>query len=144
MATLLTGRYVEINLLPLQFSEYYNFIMPKSPNLIKIETLANFIYYGGVPEYVKQMQIDEKQAEFFIGKRNNLEVDFVVTDNDGYTSYYQVAWTTENPETLERELASLRAIKDSNPKYLLTTDNDFNPVYDGIRKLNVIDWMLQS
>ena len=28
-------------------------------------------------------------------------------------------------------------------KYLLTTDNDFNPVYDGIRKLNVIDWMLQ-
>ena len=144
LATLLTGRYVEINILPLQFSEYYNFIMPKSPNLTKTETLANFIYYGGVPEYVKQIQVGEKQADFFIGKRNNLEVDFVVTDNDGYTSYYQVAWTTENPETLERELASLRAIKDSNPKYLLTTDNDFNPVYDGIRKLNVIDWMLQS
>ena len=277
LATLLTGRYVEINVLPLQFSEYYNFIMPKSPNLTKIETLANFIYYGGVPEYVKQIQVGEKQADLFadsilrtivekdifqrlnitnkhdfnkildfifdsvgsyvsprsvsdtlrsqgtvvdketvakyldamceayliykvprfeikgkgllqtlnkyyvvdpsfakvrlkkgilkdrshwlenmvylelvrrnrdvfIGKRNNLEVDFVVTDNDGYTSYYQVAWTTENPETLERELASLRAIKDSNPKYLLTTDNDFNPVYDGIRKLNVIDWFLQ-
>ena len=30
---------------------------------------------------------------------------------------------------MERELASLRAIKDSNSKYLLTTDNDFNPVY---------------
>ena len=43
---------------------------------------------------------------------------------------------------MERELASLRAIKDSNPKYLLTTDNDFNPVYDGIRKLNVVDWLL--
>lgn len=278
LATLLTGRYVEINVLPLQFSEYYNFIMSKSPNLTKIETLANFIHYGGVPEYVKQIQVGEKQADLFadsilrtivekdifqrlnitnkhdfnkildfifdsvgsyvsprsvsdtlrsqgtvvdketvakyldamceayliykvprfeikgkgllqtlnkyyvvdpcfakvrlkkgilkdrshwlenmvylelvrrnrdvfIGKRNNLEVDFVVTDNDGYTSYYQVAWTAENPETLERELASLRAIKDSNPKYLLTTDNDFNPVYDGIRKLNVIDWMLQS
>ena len=278
LATLLTGRYVEINVLPLQFSEYYNFIMSKSPNLTKTETLANFIYYGGVPEDVKQIQVAEKQADLFadsilrtivekdifqrlnitnkhdfnkildfifdsvgsyvsprsisdtlrsqgtvvdketvakyldamceayliykvprfeikgkgllqtlnkyyvvdpcfakvrlkkgilkdrshwlenmvylelvrrnrdvfIGKRNNLEVDFVVTDNDGYTSYYQVAWTTENPETLERELASLRAIKDSNPKYLLTTDNDFNPVYDGIRKLNVIDWMLQS
>ena len=58
------------------------------------------------------------------------------------TSYYQVAWTTENPGTLERELASLRAIKDSTPKYLITTDIDFNPVYDGIRKLNVIDWLL--
>ena len=277
LATLLTGRYVEINILPLQFSEYYNFIMSKSPNLTKTETLANFIYYGGVPEYVKQIQVGEKQADLFadsilrtivekdifqrlnitnkhdfnkildfifdsvgsyvsprsvsdtlrsqgtvvdketvakyldamceayliykvprfeikgkgllqtlnkyyvvdpcfakvrlkkgilkdrshwlenmvylelvrrnkdvfIGKRNNLEVDFVTIDDIGYTSYYQVAWTTEHPETLERELASLRAIKDSNPKYLLTTDNDFNPVYDGIRKLNVIDWMLQ-
>ena len=277
LATLLTGRYVEINLLPLQFTEYNDFIHTKSPNLSKIETLENFIHYGSVPEYVKQLQIGEKQADLFadsilktivekdifqrlnitnrhdfnkildfifdsvgsyvsprsisdtlrsngtvidkqtvakyldamcdayliykvpryeiqgkgllqtlnkyyvvdpcfakvrlkkkmlkdrshwlenmvylelvrrnkdvfIGKRNNLEVDFVVVDSDGYTAYYQVAWTTENPETLERELASLRAIRDSNPKYLLTTDNDFNPVYDGIRKLNVIEWMLR-
>ena len=277
LATLLTGRYVEINLLPLQFSEYYNYNISKSPNLSKIEILANYIHYGGVPEYVKQLQIDEKQADLFvdsilktivekdifqrlgitnkhdfykildfifdsvgsyvsprsisdtlrsngtvvdkqtvakyldamcdayliykvprfeikgkgllqtlnkyyvvdpcfakvrlkkgilkdrshwlenmvylelvrrnkdvfIGKRNSFEVDFVAIDNNGYTSYYQVAWTTENPDTLERELASLKAIKDSNPKYLLTTDMDFNPVYDGIRKLNVIDWMLQ-
>ena len=69
---------------------------------------------------------------------------FVAVDYNDYTSYYQVAWTTENPETLERELASLKAIKDSTPKYLLTTDVDFNPVYDGIRKLNVIDWMLNN
>ena len=82
------------------FTEYNDFIHIKSPNLSNIETLANFIHYGSVPEYIK-------------------------------------------PETLERELASLRAIKDSNPKYLLTTDNDFNPVYDGIRKLNVIEWMLR-
>lgn len=278
LATLLTGRYVEINLLPLQFAEYYQFIIEKSPNLLKIDILANFIYYGGIPEYVKQLAISEKQAnmfaqsilktivekdifkrlnitnkhdfnkildfildsvgsyvsprsisdtlrsngtivdkqtvakyldalceayliykvprfeikgkgllqtlnkyyvvdpafakvrlkkgilkdrshwlenmvylelvrrnkEVFIGKRNNLEVDFVVIDNHDYVSYYQVAWTTENKETLERELASLKAIKDSNPKYLLTTDVDFNPVYDGIRKLNVIDWMLEQ
>jgi len=65
LATLLTGRYVEINVLPLQFSEYYNFIMSKSPNLTKTETLANFIYYGGVPEYVKQIQVGEKQADLF-------------------------------------------------------------------------------
>ena len=65
LATLLTGRYVQINVLPLQFSEYYNFIMSKSPNLTKIETLAIFIYYGGVPEYVKQIQVGEKQADLF-------------------------------------------------------------------------------
>lgn len=277
LATLLTGRYVEINLLPLQFSEYYDFILSKSPNLSKMEILANFIHYGGIPEYNKQLAISEKQADLFansilktivekdifqrlnitnkhdfnkildfifdtvgsyvstrsisdtlrsngtivdkqtvakyldamceayliykvprfeikgkgllqtlnkyyvvdpcfakvrlkkailkdrshwlenmvyfellrrnkdvfIGKRNNLEVDFVAIDYNDYTSYYQVAWSTENADTLERELASLKAIKDSTPKYLLTTDVDFNPVYDGIRKLNVIDWMLQ-
>lgn len=277
LATLLTGRYVEINLLPLQFSEYHDFILSKSPNLSKMEILANFIHYGGIPEYNKQLTISEKQADMFansilktivekdifqrlnitnkhdfnkildfifdsvgsyvstrsisdtlrsngtivdkqtvakyldamceayliykvprfeikgkgllqtlnkyyvvdpcfakvrlkkailkdrshwlenmvyfellrrnkdvfIGKRNNLEVDFVAIDYNDYTSYYQVAWSTESADTLERELASLKAIKDSTPKYLLTTDVDFNPVYDGIRKLNVIDWMLQ-
>ena len=88
LATLLTGRYIEINILPLQFAEYYQFMLSKSPNLSKQDILANFIHYG--------------------------------------------------------ELASLKAIKDSTPKYLLTTDVDFNPVYDGIRKLNVIDWMLNN
>lgn len=278
LATLLTGRYIEINILPLQFAEYYQFMLSKSPNLSKQEILANFIHYGGIPEYNKQLNISEKQAnlfaqgvlktivekdifqrlkitnkhdfnkiidfvfdsvgsyvsprsisdtlrsngtiidkqtvakyldalceayliykvprfeikgkgllqtlnkyyvvdpsfakvrlkkailkdrshwlenmvylellrqnkEVFIGKRHNLEVDFVAIDYNDYTSYYQVAWTTENVDTLERELASLKAIKDSTPKYLLTTDVDFNPVYDGIRKLNVIDWMLHN
>jgi predicted AAA+ superfamily ATPase len=66
----------------------------------------------------------------------------VTLDHNGYTSYYQVAWTAMASETLERELAPLNAIKDSNPKYLLTTDLDLNPVYNGIRKLNIVDWML--
>ena len=95
-------------------------------------------------ENMVYLELVRRNKEVFIGKRNNLEVDFVVIDNHDYVSYYQVAWTTENQETLERELASLKAIKDSNPKYLLTTDVDFNPVYDGIRKLNVIDWMLEQ
>ena len=250
LATLLTGRYIEINILPLQFAEYYQFILSKSPNLSKQEILANFIHYGGIPEYNKQLNISEKQAdlfaqsvlktivekdifqrlnittkhdfnkiidfvfdsvgsyvsprsisdtlrsngtiidkqtvakyldalceayliykvprfeikgkgllqtlnkyyvvdpcfakvrlkkailkdrshwlenmvylellrqnkEVFIGKRHNLEVDFVAIDYNDYTSYYQVAWTTENADTLERELASLKAIKDSTPK----------------------------
>lgn len=42
LATLLTGRYVEINLLPLQFAEYNDFIHLKSPNLSNNEILANF------------------------------------------------------------------------------------------------------
>ena len=90
------------------------------------------------------LELVRRYRDVYIGKTGNLEVDFVVTDNVGYTSYFQVSWTTDNPETLQRELAPLKAIKDSNPKYLLTTDIDFNPVYEGIRKLNVVDWLLQN
>lgn len=278
LATLLTGRYIEISILPLKFSEYQYYNNNFSPNLSKHESLANFLQEGGMPEYLKQKKISQKQADGFmrsvlntiiekniflrlnitnkhdfnkiidfifdsvgsyvsprsisdtlrtngtivdkqtvakyldalcdvfliykvpryeikgkgllqtlnkyyivdpcfrkvrlrremvkdrshwlenavylelvrryrdvyIGKTGNLEVDFVVTDNDGYIAYYHVSWTTDNPETLQRELASLKLIKDSNPKYLLTTDVDFNPVYDGIRKLNVVDWLMQN
>ena len=93
-------------------------------------------------ENMVYLELLRRNRDVFVGKINNLEVDFVVTDHDGYTSYYQVAWTTMTEATLERELASLLAIKDSNPKYLLTMDMDFNPVYNGIRKLNVVDWLL--
>ena len=42
-ATLLTRRYVVISILSLQFAEYLEFMTDKSPNLSKLETLANFI-----------------------------------------------------------------------------------------------------
>ena len=94
-------------------------------------------------ENIVYFELLRRNRDVYVGKIDNKEVDFVAIDHDGYTSYYQVAWTTmASPETLERELASLNAIKDSNPKYLLTMDIDFNPVYNGIRKLNVADWLL--
>jgi predicted AAA+ superfamily ATPase len=94
--------------------------------------LENMVYF----------ELLRNNRDVFVGQVNGKEVDFVAIDNDGYTSYYQVAWTTMHEETLQRELASLKAIKDSNPKYLLTTDFDMGPVYDGIRKYNVMNWML--
>jgi predicted AAA+ superfamily ATPase len=66
LATLLTGRYIEISILPLQFSEYYNFTTYISPNLSKIETLAKFLQEGGIPEYHKQKKISQKQADDFM------------------------------------------------------------------------------
>lgn len=66
LATLLTGRYVEISILPLQFAEYYDFTNTFSPNLSKIETLANFLQEGGITEYLKQKKISQKQADEFV------------------------------------------------------------------------------
>ena len=99
---------------------------------------------GHLLENAVYLELRRRNRKVYVGKFRDMEVDFVVTDHEGYTSYYQVAWTTMSDEVLDRELAALNAIKDSNPKYLLTTDLDLNPVYNGIRKLNVVDWLLSK
>jgi predicted AAA+ superfamily ATPase len=97
---------------------------------------------GHLLENEVYLELRRRYRDVFVGKWNEYEIDFVVVDHDGYTSYYQVALTTLDQHVLERELRSLKAIKDSNQKFLLTADLDDNPVYDGIRKLNVADWLL--
>jgi hypothetical protein len=57
--------------------------------------------------------------------------------------YYQVAWQMTNENTLEREFGALEKIKDSYPKYLLTTDG-FTQNRNGIQHLNVFNWLLST
>jgi predicted AAA+ superfamily ATPase len=97
---------------------------------------------GHLLENAVYLELRRRNREVFIGKLRDKEVDFVAIDHKGYISYFQVAYVVTDKLTLERELAPLKAIRDSNPKFLLTTDLDINPVYDGIRKLNVADWLL--
>jgi predicted AAA+ superfamily ATPase len=76
-----------------------------------------------------------------IGKSGRgTEVDFVAV-RDRQTEYYQVSATVLDEITLERELAPLNQIKDNYPKFLITLD-DFVSDYDGIRQLNLIDWLM--
>ena len=44
--------------------------------------------------------------------------------------------------TLKRELESLRKVSDSYPKVILTLDEDPEADYDGIRRINALDWMM--
>jgi len=97
---------------------------------------------GHLLENVVYLELRRRYADVHTGKWSGKEVDFVAIDRDGNVTYFQVAFSARDPKTLERELAPLKAIRDSNPKYLLTMDFDMNPVYDGIRKLHVADWLL--
>ena len=72
-----------------------------------------------------------------------MEVDFVAQNRKG-TTYIQVALSVREEKTLERELKSLKAIKDHYPKLLLTMDDDPEVHYDGIKKINARDWLLQD
>jgi predicted AAA+ superfamily ATPase len=97
---------------------------------------------GHLLENVVYLELLRRNRYVYIGKVRDKEVDFVAMDKQGYLSFYQVAYSVTDNATLERELSPLRAIGDSNAKYLLTADPDVNPVYDGIRKLNVVNWLL--
>ena len=48
-----------------------------------------------------------------------------------------------NERTVEREFGALEKINDSYPKFLLTTDG-FTQDRNGIRHLNVFNWLLET
>ena len=97
---------------------------------------------GHLLENIVYLELIRRGCKVSIGKLGEKEVDFVAEDADGIT-YYQVSTSTLDENTLERELEPLRRISDNHPKYLLTLD-DFipNANYDGIRKINALNWLL--
>ena len=98
---------------------------------------------GRVLENEVYLELLHRHRQVYVGKNDQLEVDFVTMNADGL-AYYQVAATVRDPATLERELASLRNIDDHYPKYLLTLDDDPDSDYDGILRINALKWMMNE
>ena len=96
---------------------------------------------GRILENIVFLELLRRQKKVYIGKMDNLEVDFVAIDENDIT-YYQVAATVRDEKTLKRELASLQQIKDQYPKYILTLDEDPTADYDGIKRINVLKWLM--
>jgi predicted AAA+ superfamily ATPase len=96
---------------------------------------------GHLLENVIFLELKRRNYQIWIGKTNNLEVDFVVRNNAGFTQYIQVSQTVNNPDTLARELAPLNSIADHHEKLLITMDFDTG-TYNGIKKINAIDWLM--
>ena len=96
---------------------------------------------GHLLENVIYLELKRRNYQIWIGKTNNLEVDFVVRNNEGFTQYIQVSQTVQNPDTLARELAPLNSISDHHEKLLITMDFDTG-TYNGIKKINAIDWLI--
>ena len=103
---------------------------------------------GHILENVVYLELLRRGYEVYIGKYDELEVDFVAKKPENIV-YYQVALTTRTEENakntiLDRELAPLKRINDNYPKYILTLDDDLDADFDGIKKINVLDWLLEE
>lgn len=96
---------------------------------------------GRILENIVYLELLHRQKKVYVGKNDNLEVDFVAIDENNIT-YYQVAATVRDESTLKRELASLQQINDQYPKYILTLDDDPVADYDGIKRINALKWMM--
>jgi predicted AAA+ superfamily ATPase len=77
----------------------------------------------------------------YIGKVGGAEVDFVAVGPQG-EEYYQVAQSVKNENTLHREISALDSIKDHNQKILLTMDYAPLTSYNGIKQINVLEWLV--
>jgi len=95
---------------------------------------------GHILENVVYLELLRRGYKVFIGKVGDKEVDFVAENANGI-EFYQVAETVRGKETLIREIASLDAIKDHNPKFLLTRDYEPRKTHNGIKQLNVLEWL---
>lgn len=109
-----------------------NYMLPKK-NYDLGFSLENIIYF----------ELLRRGYRVNIGNIDNAEVDFVAQKN-GEIIYYQVTTSLIDQQTFERELSSLRSIKDNYRKYVLTLDKLTIGNYEGIEVVNAIDWLLKE
>ena len=69
-----------------------------------------------------------------------MEVDFVVK-KENEIEYYQVTTSLYDEKTKEREVNSLKAIKDNHKKTILTLDDYGIGNIDGIEVVNLREWL---
>lgn len=98
---------------------------------------------GHILENIVYLELLRRGYRVYVGKVDDMEVDFVAENYEGI-KYFQVALTVRNEKVLERELRVLQKTGDHYPKYLITMDMDLTSDYNGITKINVIDWLLKE
>ena len=99
---------------------------------------------GHILENIIYLELLRRKANVYVGQFDKNEIDFVVI-NSNEIEYYQVALTVLDENTLKRELAAFKNIKDNYPKYLITLDDVLpNTDYEGIKVINALEWLLEE
>lgn len=95
-------------------------------------------------ENIIYLELLRRDKIVYIGKADDKEIDFVAITPGGDTEYIQVAWTAKDEKTLERELAPFEIMRDYNKRTLITMDVEPQSSFNGIKKVNAIDWLLEK
>ncbi len=98
---------------------------------------------GHLLENIVYLELLRKGYKVHIGKTLDYEVNFVA-ENPNQIIYYQVTRSLDNENVRFREIRSLESIPDHYEKVILTMDKTINKDFNGIKILNLIDWLLEK
>ena len=96
-------------------------------------TLENIVYF----------ELLRRGYDVAIGKVDNTEVDFIASKADDKL-YVQVTESMQSENVRARKLRPLQAIRDNYEKIVLSLDAGLNTSYDGIKSLNLIEWLIDE
>ena len=96
---------------------------------------------SGILENIVFLELKRRGYTVHIGKLDTAEIDFIATKANEKI-YIQVTYLLASDETIEREFKPLLQVQDNYPKYVLSMDTLFGNDYEGIRRLNLIDFLL--
>ncbi len=105
--------------------------------------------FGMIVETLVHNELIARGFSVYLGKTNKSEVDFIAsgTASSGPRQkkcYIQTAYRMDSPETIEREFASLHAIDDNYPKYVVSNDDWSLGEQDGIIHIPLLKFLMDE
>ena len=98
---------------------------------------------GHAIENVVYFELLRRGYDVAIGKIDNAEVGFIATSAD-YKIYIQVTESMQSEDVRKRELAPLMKIRDNYEKIVLSLEPGLDASYDGIKSVNLVDWLISE
>lgn len=98
---------------------------------------------GHVLENVAYLELLRRGYDVAIGKVDNIEIDFIAT-NANEKIYIQVTESMLSEDVRNRELQPLKKIRDNYEKVVLSLDTGISNSYDGIKSINLIEWLIEG
>lgn len=99
--------------------------------------------YGRACENLVYLELRRRGYDVYVGKIKNLEIDFIAMRGSEKT-YIQVSDSIADPLTFEREMAPFAMLRDGYPRMLIARTRNPESDYEGVRIVNLSDWLLQD